>query len=124
MLGGPIGNWFLADINQNCHDACQAVNRHCSEEHLYLHNVDVDTSEEVLRLVKTLGGIISATSCSGQYGTAKDVPLYSTSDDFCLLSNKARQLSSFDYKMVPIPLSEKKRRLCWCHDSGESRNIL
>ena len=124
MSGGPQGNWYLADINQNCHDACQAANRECSEEQLYLHNIDVDTSEEVLTLVQTLGGTISATSCSGQYGTALEVPLYSTSNGFCLFSNEARQLSSFDCKMVPIPFSEKKRRLCWCHHSVEGKNIF
>ena len=115
--------WYFADVNQNCDDACAAINMECSEQALYDHNADVDSSAELLSLIQSLGGTISAGSCGGAYGTGQDVPNYSASDNFCLYSDSSRQLSTFNCAISPTPTSQNKRRLCWCTD-GKCLNLF
>ena len=71
----------MGEVNENCDDACNALNLQCSEQEFFRNNGDVDSSTEVLSLIQTLGGTLSATSCSGDYEIEADVPNYSTSEN-------------------------------------------
>ena len=104
------GKWYIAKINQNCDDACQAVKKVCSEKQLDRHNVDVDTSQEVLELVRKLGGTIGAIRCSSQFGTSPDVPYYSTSGGFCSFSKEGRTLSQKDLHSGKDPKTIEVKR--------------
>ena len=73
--------WYIGNQNENCDDTCTAYNLQCSNEGLYRHNEDVDSSEDLRSLIQTLGGSLLATSCGGQYGTAADIPNFSASKD-------------------------------------------
>ena len=82
-------------------------------------NDGVDTSEEVLKLIKKLGGETSAKSC--EKGDFKAVPVFSK-DSFCMYSDpsrKAKELknpkSKFDCGRVAGPPEAEKQRLCFCH---------
>ena len=114
-----LGNgWYLAAVNENCIDACESLRLECSEEEFYQHNAEVDSSVEVLNIIKELGGTISTTSCSGEYGTASDVPVYSSSQNYCLFSNSSRSASTFNCTSLPNPENHNKQRICWCHSAG------
>ena len=80
------------------------------------HNSEVDSSDKVLTLIKQLGGLTAASSCSGAYGTESDVPVFSA--DFCLFSSASRLPDTFDCSRITSPESQQKRRLCYCQ-SGE-----
>ena len=110
--------WYLAEPNQNCIDACMSQNLECSEQNFYQHNSDIDSSSEVLNLFQTLGGTISATSCSDDFGYNSDVPLYSAAGNVCFYSDSLRLLSTFSCAKLPFPTDGDKQRLCRCHVTG------
>ena len=118
-----LAGWNLAEASQNCADACSAVGLECSEDGLYAHNADVDSSEEVLNLIRTLGGEITAEDCTGTATNQPGVPLYVPGNDKCTISDAARDSSSFDCGHVPTPVSKGKRRLCWCNLPGKLNNV-
>ena len=98
----------------------------CSEEDLEAHNEEVDSSDEVLSLLKILGVNISATSYKNRTGKGKAVPGYGTNEkqDFCLFSDDpSRPLSTFDCSQKPFPLKENKQRICWCK-AGKTINTV
>ncbi len=105
-MPGIKGNWYLSDQNKNCQDTCQALNMDCSEEEFNLHNEDIDTSEEVINLIRTLGGTISLPYCCSDYGTSAGVPNFSSSHNACFFSDQARPLSSFDFQKNACPPNE------------------
>ena len=107
--------WYIGNENKNCDDVCTGHNLQCSEEELYRHNEDVASSEDLRNLIQTLGGSLLATSCGGQYGTAADIPNFSTSKDTCFFSDPTRELWTFNCARNPTPENQRKRRLCWCH---------
>ena len=109
-----LAGWKLAEASQNCADACSALGLECSEDGLYAHNADVDSSEEVLNLILNLGGNITAEACTGTATNNAGGPLYNTEDDKCTISDASRDPSSFDCAHIPTPVSKGKRRLCWC----------
>merc|ERR1719419_907785 len=43
--------WIIADLNQNCHEACQKHNLQCTDDELRAHNEDVNTSNKVIKLI-------------------------------------------------------------------------
>ena len=119
ILGHIDGQWSLANVNQNCVDACSSLNLTCSEEEFHKHNSDIDSSNEVFRLIKTLGGTIKARSwCEGHFGSSPGVPAYSATYHDCFYSDPSRTVSTFDCRRLPLPKSHNKRRICWCHEPG------
>ena len=77
-------------------------------------NDGVDTSEEVLKLIKKLGGETSAKSC--KKGDFPAVPVFNK-DSFCMYSDAARKskASEFDCGRVAGPSKANKQRICYCH---------
>ena len=102
-------------MDENCIDACTSQNLECTEEQFYLHNSDIDSSSEVINLIRKLGGETSVTSCVDWHGKASDVPVYSASQNSCFYSDYTRSLETFDCSRSPNPKSHKKQRLCFCH---------
>ena len=117
------GGWYIAAVNENCIDACTSQNLECSEEQFYQQNSDVDTSSEVLSMIRNLGGTISASSCSHNYGQESDVPNYTSYLNDCFYSNSSRSLSTFSCSRLPAPTSNNKQRLCWCHTAGNLKYL-
>ena len=106
--------WFLGEPLESCDSVCRRNDLNCSETEFALHNHEVDSGNEVLNLIKTLGGVTSAKSCaSGDYPT---VPLFNK-ESFCMYSEKGRKFrpTTFDCTKVAGPPDQKKQRLCYCH---------
>ena len=113
-----LAKWFLGEPLENCDSVCERNNLICSGSQFALHNDDVDTSKEVIKLIKELGGETSSKSC--KKGDFPAVPLFSK-DSSCFTSVASRKSdpSKFDCGKVPGPKSAKKQRLCYCHKPGK-----
>ena len=109
--------WYIGAIHANCDTTCQSHNLKCTEAELLKHNSDVDSSEKLMSLIRRLYGDVSFSSCQGNYGTAADVPVFTTSHSyhFCLHSSSGRSLSTFDCKRSTAENHQSKQRLCYCH---------
>ena len=107
---------------ESCDTVCSRNDLNCSESEFALHNNEVDSSKEVLKLIEKLGGETSVESCaSGSYAA---VPLFNK-DSFCMYSDKGRKYRphTFDCTKVAGPPDQKKQRLCYCHKSTGIQNI-
>ena len=109
------GGWYLGASDTNCIDTCNLHNLECSGEEFFRQNNDIDSSEEVLSLIKKLGGRTSASFCSGQYGKKVDFPSFNPKE--CYYSDSSRFVPTIDCGKMPFPLNRNKQRLCWCHPS-------
>merc|ERR1711962_1472367 len=88
---------------ENCDTVCSKNGLICTEAEFAANNNDVDSSEEVLALIKKLGGETGAKSCSK--GDFPAVPLFSK-NGICMYSHGQR---------VAGPQEDNKQRLCYCH---------
>merc|ERR1712029_1093375 len=119
--------WFIAEPAENCNDACQKRGLVCTVEEMNSHNDDVDSSEELLTLIGSLGEEINTTSCSGAYGNTEDVPNFSKTHNFCLHSSSNKDV--FSCSVNAPPASQAKQRLCYCHTAenvaeyGEAKSL-
>ena len=95
----------------SCDDGCAAVGLVCSEEQLYANDGDVDSEDEALALIATVGGS-GPTSCSDSVGTGLAVPLW-VEGTSCFFSTSGRALDTFD--CATAPPQSAKHRLCYCH---------
>ena len=116
MSGHNFLGWFVGDVNADCDVTCKAHNLVCTEDEMWKHNSDVNAPEKVTKLINGFLGNTSFTSCSGAYGEESDVPVFSTSDAFCLSSSPGRPKSKFDCGRSPSPKRQRKKRLCYCHE--------
>ena len=121
-----IQGWQLAAVDQNCNDACSALNLECSEKIFFHKNADVDTSSEVKNLIEALGGSVSGLGdCDNSHGTAADVPNYCSDSSCvagCFQSDSSRSLESIDCAAVPSPVGSKQR-LCVCNNQGNFTDL-
>lgn len=113
------GNWVIGAENQNCNDACAALSLECSEQELLEKNPAVDSSDELISLIQSLGGR-NFTSCNGRNGMVPSNPSFSATRGTCLFSDSSRDLSTVDCGAKPRPPAQKKQRLCWCHPPAKS----
>ena len=114
--------------NENCIDACTSKNLECSEQNFHQRNSDIDTSDELIRLIWGFGGGIPAWSCRGTYGNSSDVPSVSsihtviTHTANCFHSSPSRELSTFNCSALPIAHTDtykgRLQRICWCNTAG------
>ena len=81
------------------------------------HNPDVDSSEKLIKMIENFGGDFSKKYCSGTYGNSPDVPVFSSTHNFCLFSRPGKSRSKFDCSASPTPVSQNKKRICYCHES-------
>ena len=107
----PSAGWYDGGAGLSCTDGCAAHGLACSEEQLFAHNGDVDSSAEVLALVTEVGGATSATECGDSYGDYPAVPNFKS--DTCWISDTNRALSTFDCDMAH-PTNPDVHRLCYC----------
>jgi len=105
--------WYDGGEGGSCEESCLAVGLVCTEEQLFAHNSDVDSTEKILALVDELGGETPVQECDQVWGTADDVPNWSLT--VCHGSSPSRALSTFSCSARPRGGSHPKRRLCWCH---------
>ena len=107
-------DWFLGEPLENCDTVCERNGLKCTDDQFALHNDDVDTSEEVLKIIEELGGETSAKSC--KKGDFPAVPVFNK-DSFCMYSDAARKskASEFDCGRVAGPPKANKQRICYCH---------
>jgi len=110
--------WFIANLEENCNDACLKIGLECTEYGLKAHNKEVDSSKKMLALLKSLGQEIGVTSCDGQYGNSPGVPNFSKKDKLCLHSSSGREKFSCEKKSNQ-PASQEKQRLCYCDQKGK-----
>ena len=95
---------------ESCESVCSKNGLICSEKEFRLHNNEVDSSDEVLKLIEKLGGTTSATLCvSANYPA---VPLFNHKS-YCMYSGKS-QPSIFSCTTVPGPPESLKQRICYC----------
>ena len=109
---------------ENCDTVCAKNGLICTEAEFFANNNDVDSSDEVLALIKNLGGTTAAKSCSKKDFPA--VPLFNEKD-ICMYSNglKNNRSNKFDCQRVAGPPEDNKQRLCYCHEpSGISISSL
>jgi len=93
----------------------------CNEADLHAHNNEVDSSAELLALIKKAGGAINASECKGNYGENTGVPNFSPQTNLCFFSSASRSPSKFDCAKKPWPASKNKQRLCYCSHNALSR---
>ena len=114
MFSYEIENgWYISPINKNCDTACKKHGLICSKNELHSHNLEVDSSGELLRLIRQSGGSTAASVCSGAYGSEPDVPVFNA--EFCLYSSSSRSIATFNCSRVSAPEAQQKHRLCYCH---------
>ena len=106
--------WHLGKENSDCFSTCMRYGLVCSNEQLQKYNAYVDTSEQIIELIKHLGGTTSAKFCSDQQQSAGFVPAYNNNS--CFQSQQERDLSTFDCGEVPKPANKNIKRICWCHN--------
>ena len=87
---------------------------------MWNHNSDVDSPEKLAKLINRLQGTTSFSFCSGNYGDESDVPVFSTSERFCLSSSPGKSRKNIDCGRSPMPKEQYKERLCYCH-AGKSK---
>ena len=119
-----LAKWFLGQPLENCDTVCDKNGLICTEGEFAANNYDVDSSEEVLALIKELGGETAAKSCSK--GDFPAVPLFNK-EDICMYSSgqRIKRPEKFDCQRVAGPPEDNKQRLCYCHEpSGISIPLL
>ena len=92
---------------ESCDTACQAHGLVCTKQGFENHHSNVDSSEEVLNLIKTLGGEMSAEYCILDNSRAS--PQFNSVH--CLYSNAP---DLFECSKLPKPIKDNKQRLCYC----------
>merc|ERR1712100_611004 len=97
--------WYAAGAVKSCDDACAAQGLFCNEADLHAHNNEVDSSAELLALIKKAGGAINASECKGNYGENTGVPNFSPQTNLCFFSSASRSPSKFDCAKKPWPAS-------------------
>ena len=117
------GKWYLAGVNQNCADACNSHDLECLEDEFYKHNFEIDSSGELIRVIKKLdvnlwSFLKEVDECDDGYPNGKDVPNLSTKKEFCYFGSSTRSKSTFDCNVRPAPRNLKKQRICWCQKAG------
>lgn len=122
--------WVISDPQKSCDHACESQGLECVEENLEAHHDEVDSSNEVISLLKDLGISISAEACTNKqdhflFGKGYTNPVYgkNTNDtkDFCFFAG-ARNSTSFNCSQPGLPLEKNKQRICWCSKPGKIRN--
>eukprot|EP00929_Paragymnodinium_shiwhaense_P090434 TRINITY_DN50616_c0_g2_i1.p1 TRINITY_DN50616_c0_g2~~TRINITY_DN50616_c0_g2_i1.p1 ORF type:complete len:819 (+),score=200.33 TRINITY_DN50616_c0_g2_i1:144-2600(+) len=108
--------WYDSGEDMSCRDACEAHGLLCVEEAQFVHNSEVDESDEVMAIIARLGGETSAVECSGELGSKPTAPSWTPTT--CTTSEPGRLLSSLDCAAVPDPLGHGKHRLCYCISEG------
>ena len=97
---------------ESCDTVCSKNGLSCTETEFANHNHEVDSSQKVITLIKTLGGETLAKSCvSRDYPT---VPLFNKESE-CMYSEKGGRSKPFDCATVAGPPDAMKQRLCFCH---------
>ena len=115
---GTGSGWYSGDGGANCDAACFAQGLVCTEQGLYDHNTEVNSSAAINALVQQHGEFANSI-CDGNYTTASDVPNWVEGNDIiaggvCHLSG-SRPLRSFNCSAQPPgPQGQYKRRLCFC----------
>ena len=104
--------WYSSAFGASCDAACISQGLVCTEQGLFDHNSEVDSSAEIIALVQQHGGSTSS-SCNTNYMAVADVPNWSSWQCF---TSGSRPLSSFDCAQT-TPQSYNKRRLCYCLES-------
>jgi len=105
--------WYAGGLDESCTAACESHGLTCTEQELFNHNHEVETSALVVDLIATLGGSTSAVICQEQYSTQADVPNFHPTE--CNRSSPDRELSTFNCDQRPVPENVGKQRLCYCH---------
>ena len=93
----------------------------CLESELENHNAEVDSSEEVVELIKKLGGNLTSTTCYENYGSKPNTPSFypdqssNVANHFCFTSSN--QNKTYDCGSSPNGAgyqNELKARICYC----------
>ena len=88
----------------------------CLESELENHNAEVDSSEEVVELIKKLGGNLTSTTCYENYGSKANTPSFYpnqssiVANHFCFTSSNQNKT----YDCGVSPNDELKARICYC----------
>ena len=104
---------MIGPDGESCTQACEKNGLVCLESELENHNEEVDTSEEVVELIKKLGGNLTAATCNSNYGTKPTTPIFKSSTNNCFVSSKENKT----YGCVdtePGTDGHKKARICYC----------
>ena len=102
----------------SCDASCAEVGLICTEEQLRAHNGEVLTSEQVIRLVRTLypGSGFDPNGCNGNELAQADVPNFGgMSSTECHVSGANRPASSYHCNSAA---PHQRYRLCWCHGAS------
>ena len=78
----------------------------CLESELENHNAEVDSSEEVVELIKKLGGNLTSTTCYEGYGSNVNTP--------CFYPNNCYTSSNQNKTYDCGASSEVNSRICYC----------
>ena len=114
-FGFILDGWFLGQTSETCNDVCDKNSLSCSEDQQMAFNSDVDSSDEVIAIVQSLGGSISSPPCKDDgYGANDDVP--NIGGNVCYYSRGSRALSTFSCSRNPGP---DKQRLCYCFSNSK-----
>lgn len=103
--------WFDGGADRSCDEGCAEVGLGCSESALRARNSEVDSSAEVLALLRRAGGSTSADACEAGSGEDADAPQWGPGA--CLRS--AARRDAYSCAERPRRRGEGRHRLCYCH---------
>lgn len=106
--------WFDAGEDRSCDEGCADVGLVCSDAAMSAHNRDVDSSSEVLSLLKAAGGTTIARGCGTMRG-AEEVAAPWWTKSRCGRSGAGRSGGSFNCSARPSFPDQGRHRLCFCH---------
>jgi hypothetical protein len=102
---------------QSCTQGCGDVGLSCSEEAMYNHVDDVDSSAKVAALIVAVGGEWSSgVECNGNYGTGENTPTWRMDQQGCSYRDgSASTLDTFNCSKTPMTKNGVIRHgLCYC----------
>ena len=109
--------WFIGEIAESGDEVCGKNGLACSEDQFHQHASDVETSQGMMKLIKSLRGSTSASSCKPASNAA--VPIFWGNE--CLYSDPRRPKESFKCNAVGGGAKQYgKQRVCYCHDPASA----
>ena len=105
---------MIGPVSANCKQACKDEGLICLESELESHNGEVDSSEEVVKLIKKLGGKLTKTTCNTCCGSGANKPRFAPNNPNCYTS--AAQNKTYDCGAMPdsVNMEIKRARICYC----------
>ena len=116
-----LGNWLLAEENENCHKACNREGLICKNKITHRQNGDVDSSDKLIKLIQKrydIKTLLSKPCIETGDASAPLVTIKPSQHNWCMHTTVGKESekeigkkecsAKYDYP------SHGTRRLCYC----------